>query len=46
MGKLWKNYEKNSVEKNNSVGKVWESCEKNSVEKIAWEKCEKYLEKI
>ncbi len=45
MGKLWKNYEKNSVRKN-SVGKVWKRCEKIQCEKIACEKCEKYLEKM
>ncbi len=53
MGKLWKKYEKNSVEKymeNNSVGKVWKRCEKNSVKKQhgksvenIWKKYEKKI---
>jgi hypothetical protein len=41
MGKLWKNCEKNSVEKNvekNSMGKVWKIITHgNSVEKL-WKK--------
>jgi hypothetical protein len=42
MGKLWKNCEKNSVEKyveKSSMGKVWKIITHGkSVEKIVWEK--------
>ncbi len=45
MGKLWKNCEKNSVEKN-SMGKVWKIITHgNSVEKLWKTQCEKNVQK-
>jgi hypothetical protein len=41
MGKLWKNYEKNSVEKN-IMGKVWKTITNGKIVGKLWKKmCEK-----